>query len=97
MAKLARSWDSVKAPATFSCLNIVGFNKTSNAVLTTSRANHHHVFHDQWCEGAGITQGIVNHLQLPQKATGLAIKGNDIGVQSGHEQLVAKHGQSAIG
>ena len=96
MTELPRPGNRVKAPRPLARLDVVGVDESADAVLAARRARHHLVFHHQRRERPRVTLGIVDHLRLPQQASGLAVEGDRVGVERSHEQPVAEHAQPAV-
>src|SRR5438445_12047614 len=77
-------------------VRVIGIDEAPNTVFTARNSNNDEILYCQRREGEAVTIFVVDGRDVPDQVSGLGGESNDVGVERGHEYLVAEDGKAEI-
>ena len=95
-ARFVRRGNRVEAPCFPAAPRVEGRNEPADPILAAADTDDDLVFDDQRGVGDRITRLAIGHFRVPQRAAGLRVDGNEMGVERAHVERVAENRQAAV-
>src|SRR5213080_5570069 len=94
--RLSRTRDSVETPLVFSSVRVICVDEAANTVFAARNSNDDEILYCQRSQGEAVAIFVIDRGDIPDQASGLRVESDNVGVERGHEYLVAEDGESAV-